>query len=353
MVRRTFRHLYRLRCFLLFLTLYGTVSGQKVSPPRIWNDKDLKEWATPVATLNIRPAYYSERDYYSAREAEWVRTYPVYFPGREPEGYWQMLQARQPEPLITPGARTKIEWIKAGQIVFREGDVPPFRSYDPAIIATVRSLEAFTKAGGRAQADGTVSGMRWVPTSKGVALSILDCSGCHTRLLPDGSYLDGAPLNLPGNRIIGQLIEAASSSTGDESPAMQAWRQFAVPWIPDDIHSNIRSMQPPELGALLRSGVKGTFARFNGSPYYMTKIPDLIGIGDQHYIDHTATHRLRDVGDVARYAVLVTCCDIAEFGAHKFHPENQRNIRMRFSDESPVCACRIYSFPQATSESES
>ena len=114
---------------------------------------------------------------------------------------------------------------------------------------------------------------------------------------------------------------------------MQAWRQFAVPWIPDDIHSNIRSMQPPELGALLRSGVKGTFARFNGSPYYMTKIPDLIGIGDQHYIDHTATHRLRDAGDVARYAALVTCCDIAEFGAHKFHPENQRNIRMRFSDE--------------------
>ena len=68
MVRRTFRHLYRLRCFLLFLTLYGTASGQIVSPPRIWNDKDLKEWATPVATLNIRPAYYSERDYYSARE---------------------------------------------------------------------------------------------------------------------------------------------------------------------------------------------------------------------------------------------------------------------------------------------
>jgi hypothetical protein len=84
MVRRTFPHLYRLRCFLLFLTLYGTASGQKISPPRIWNDKDLKEWATPVATLDIRPAYYSERDYYSAREAEWVRTYPVYSPGANP-----------------------------------------------------------------------------------------------------------------------------------------------------------------------------------------------------------------------------------------------------------------------------
>ena len=114
---------------------------------------------------------------------------------------------------------------------------------------------------------------------------------------------------------------------------MKVWRQFAVPWIPNDIHSNIKDMQPPELRALLGSGVKGTFARFNGSPYYVTKIPDLIGIGDQHYIDHTATHRLRDAADVARYAALVTCCDIAEFGVHKFHPENQRNIPMRFSDE--------------------
>ena len=200
------------------------------------------------------------------------------------------------------------------------GTYLPFRSYDPAIIATVRSPEAFRQAGGRAQADGTVSGMRWVPTSKGVALSILDCSGCHTRLMPDGSYLDGAPLNLPGNRVIGQLVAAFSSSTGDESPAIKVWRQFAVPWIPDDIHSNIKSMQPPELGALLGSGVKGTFTRFNGSPYYITKIPDLIGIGDQRYLDHTATHRIRDAADIARYAAVVTCCDIAQFGVHKFHP---------------------------------
>ena len=49
-------------------------------------------------------------------------------PRARTQGYWQMLQARNPEPLITPGARTKIEWIKAGQIVFREGDVPPFRT---------------------------------------------------------------------------------------------------------------------------------------------------------------------------------------------------------------------------------
>jgi hypothetical protein len=120
-----------------------------ISPPRVWNDKDRSEWATPVATLNVRPAHYSERDYYAAKVGEWLRTYPVYFPGREPEGYWQMLQARQPEPLIAPGARSRTEWILAGQIVFPEKDTPPLRSYDPTIIATVRAPEAFGKVGGR------------------------------------------------------------------------------------------------------------------------------------------------------------------------------------------------------------
>ena len=114
---------------------------------------------------------------------------------------------------------------------------------------------------------------------------------------------------------------------------MTAWREFAVPWIPGDIHSNIRTMALPELGALLRSGVQGTFARFNGSPYYMTKIPDLVGIGERHYMDHTATHRMRNSGDIGRYAALVACCDIAQFGTHAMLAESQRTIEMRYSDE--------------------
>lgn len=79
----------------------------------------------------------------------------------------------------------------------------PLRSYDPAMIATVRSAEAFAKVGGTPQADGVVAGIRWVPTSKGVALSILDCGGCPTRVMPDGSHLDGPPANIAGSGVIG------------------------------------------------------------------------------------------------------------------------------------------------------
>ena len=69
-------------------------NGPARQAPRFWNDRELTDWATPIAALGVRPSHYPEREYYAAPEAEWVRTYPVYFPGREPVGYWEMLSAR-------------------------------------------------------------------------------------------------------------------------------------------------------------------------------------------------------------------------------------------------------------------
>ena len=193
------------------LTLIGLVglaaqsTGPKPQAPRFWNDRELAEWATPIAALDVRPSHFSEREYYAAPAAEWVRTYPVYFPGREPAGYWEMLRARKPEPLIALGARTEAEWIDSGRRVFEEMDVPTFRSTDPQIIAMVRSGEELARRGGQAQKDGRVLGLRWVPTSKGLSLGVSDCSGCHTRVLPDGSLLNGAPFNVPLNGVLGEL----------------------------------------------------------------------------------------------------------------------------------------------------
>ena len=105
----------RLRVLAL-MTLVGLVgvAAQSNGPvrraPRFWNDRELADWATPVAGLNVRPGHFSEREYYAAPEAEWVRTYPVYFPGQEPAGYWEMLRARKPEPLVAAGRADRI-WV--------------------------------------------------------------------------------------------------------------------------------------------------------------------------------------------------------------------------------------------------
>src|SRR5437763_3864386 len=102
------------RALLLLIPLFGLFGQGKIEPPRLWNDRDLAEWATPIAALNVRPGHLTEAEYYAVPSGEWVRTYPVYYPGREPEGYWQMLQSKRPEPLVAPGARTRAEWIAAG-----------------------------------------------------------------------------------------------------------------------------------------------------------------------------------------------------------------------------------------------
>jgi len=91
--------------------------------------KALADWATPVAGLNIRPGHFSEEEYYRA-PVDNLRTYPVYYPGREPEGYWEMLQKVGPKPLIEPETlKTEADWIRAGKRVFEEYDIPAFRTY--------------------------------------------------------------------------------------------------------------------------------------------------------------------------------------------------------------------------------
>src|SRR4030095_8220840 len=66
---------------------------------RFWDEAVRADWATPIAELNVRPTNMSAKDYY-AMAVENLRTYPVYFPGQEPDGYWEMLKRLGPQPLI-------------------------------------------------------------------------------------------------------------------------------------------------------------------------------------------------------------------------------------------------------------
>jgi hypothetical protein len=322
------------RTAVLLATAFAASAQVKVPAPRIWNDRDLAEWATPLAKLKVRPGHLSENEYYAVPVADWVRSYPVYLPGREPEGYWQMLQSKKPEPLISPGARTEAEWIEAGRRAFGEMDVPGFRTTDPKFISRLRSGEEFRKSGRRARKDGTITGWRWVPTSSGLALSISECSGCHARIMPDGGLLDGAQGDDPTEDIFFYILQPANEVflPGD-SQAMATWRQYGVPWIPSDIHDRIKTMAWTEIVALQKTNPPGTIARTNGSPWHPTPIIDLIGIKDRKYLDYDATHRLRGPEDVARYAILVACCDSLDFGPHRLLTEKQRIPPYRLSDD--------------------
>jgi hypothetical protein len=144
------------------------------------------------------------------------------------------------------------------------------RTLDPKIVGAARSREAFEEAHARPLPDGTVFGLRWVPTTQGVALNE------RLKIFTRSDY---------------QAYIAAASRGG-------------------------------------------AITRWNGSLLYPTKVPDLIGIRDRKYIDSTATHLHRGIGDLMRYAALVSFAETTDFGA--YHPllPDSRRVPARMSEEA-------------------
>jgi hypothetical protein len=81
----------------LSATSKPAASSSEVVVPKIWDDQALATWALPVAGLNIPGNHIAEREYY-AIPVDNLRTYPVYHPDYEPEGYAEWLKQQPPMP---------------------------------------------------------------------------------------------------------------------------------------------------------------------------------------------------------------------------------------------------------------
>jgi hypothetical protein len=320
----------------------------------------LADWATPLAGLNARPTHISSKEYYSLR-VENLRTYPVYLPGREPKGYWEMLQHVGPQPLIEPEKlKTQADWIAAGRRVFDEADMIHERVFDPKLIEWARRAETFREAGTEPLPDGTLYFLRWVPTSHGVALSLGNCSICHLQFLKDGTRVPGAPsfptaLQDPRRRnpLVAAIHDASGVLSGDMPFAMapnsplgeRLYQIFGVPWIHDEQDANLKTFTSADYLPYFRAVVlSGSIPRWNGSLFHPAKIPDLIGIKDRKYIDHTGTHLHRGVGDLMRYAALVSFAESADFGQYHLLDPGTTRVQARLPDEALYAlALYIYS----------
>jgi hypothetical protein len=97
----------------------------------------------------------------------------------------------------------------------------------------------------------------------------------------------------------------------------------------------------PFLTAFFRGGGN---PRWNKSIFFPTKVPDLIGIKDRKYIDHTATHQHRNIGDLMRYAALVDYAEVADFGPYHMLTPGTKRVSARMPDEALYAlALYIYS----------
>jgi cytochrome c peroxidase len=320
---------------LLVLAVPALAQTDAIRAPRIWDDRALEDWATPIAALGVRPGHFTAAEYYAV-PADNLRTYPVYRPDREPPGYWDWLRKQKPQPLVDAKIpRTPQDWIQAGEVAFRSLDQPLVRTSDPGVIQSFRDPKKYDRVW--TQADGSLAIARWVVTEAGVQLSVAECASCHARALPDGTVRWGAPLGaLPsGNRaympVPIQVLRASALVFPGDSRSVSIWRQFTVPWAPDERIEKLRD--DPDATAVLHSAGPNTFARTHGSPFYATKTPDLNPVHYGRYLDATGTHRLRGPEDIARYAAFVAGADPMEFGSFQILTPEQKRIRFRYADE--------------------
>src|SRR5262249_7237664 len=93
--------------------------------------------------------------------------------------------------------KSAADWIEAGQRVFFEADDLHLRTSDPTLIAAARQRETFDAVGAQPLADGTVYGLRWAPTRRGLALTLTNCSGCHLLYLSTDMAVRGPPSLAP------------------------------------------------------------------------------------------------------------------------------------------------------------
>jgi hypothetical protein len=329
--------------------------------PKVWDDAALANWATPIASLNARPTHMTAAEYYSL-PIENVRTYPVYYPGREPNDYWEKLQHARREPLIEPQKlKTEADWIAAGQRIFFEADDLHLRTSDPKLIAAARQRQTYDEVGAQPLADGTIYGLRWAPTKRGIALTLPNCSGCHLLYLDNDTPVPGAPSLAPVARdrdsrhrvpLVGPMHAANRVVTG-AAPFLMGpgdvgswlYQAYGVPWNRDDVNERLKTLTPSEYQTYFAAAAMGgALSRWNGSLLYPTKVPDLIGIKDRKYIDATATHLHRSIGDLMRYAALVSFADTIDFGSHTVLRTDARRVSARLPDEALYAlALYIYS----------
>jgi mono/diheme cytochrome c family protein len=346
---------------LLFLACFVSTSQIFAQVPKTWDEKALADWATPVAGLNVRPSHISSAQYYAIPEYN-LRTYPVYLPDREPAGYWEMLQSIGPKPLIEPKLlKTSADWIAAGKRVFDEATTPQLTVADPKLIEKIRDPEFLRSVRATAFPDGTLGTLRWVPTPKGLAVANTICGGCHLLTRPDGTKIPGPSARAEASRArpfravgVGpEILESENRVLRGASPFFMnpggfgdwLYQAYGVPWLESDPNLRLKDISPADYQALVaEERMGGIVTRWNGSPLFPAKIPDLIGVQERKYIDHTATHRHRDIGDFMRYAALVTFADSADFGPHRMvHPDTKR-VNSRLPDAALYALAKyIYS----------
>jgi len=302
--------------------------------PKAWKQSDVDTLEVPLANAKYSAMHISEEEYYRIPVRIIYRSYPVYRPDREPAGYMEWLRRQEPQVVLdTAQLKTHEDWVTAGALVF---NAPT--SYSPVFFGAteLRDPAFYERSGMPVAKDGTIPFARWVIRRKGeVELGSMGCNTCHTRVLADGTVIPGAQGNNPGDREGASMLHRAAQFS-DPAKVLERIRgfarQFEMPWLPDDPNRRARTMSLNGLIAAGEAIPPGVTARSNTSIFLPPQIPDLIGVEDRRYLDHTGLVRQRSIGDLMRYCSLVQ--DVSKLDRYGDSPAPvESGHNERYSDE--------------------
>jgi hypothetical protein len=298
-------------CLLTVLCAVQTI-GRATQPavlvPRAWDAHELATFEVPLVRAD-RSAQHATPDYYYRLAVRPIyKSYPIYAPGYEPAGYLDWLAQQEPASAFDAGAlRTDTDWIEAGERVF---DAPI--GYGATFtLAAVRDRSWYEHNQIPVTRDGVMPFSRYVIREKGlVEVGSGSCVMCHARVMPDGTLLKGAQGNFPADRIVGYNLRQQAARAKDPPAFVEGVRLgqrtfFSMPWLTPDPIARVASMSIDEIAAVYEAVPVGASTRVNLSLFAPAQIPDLIGVAERRFLDHTGLVQQRSIADLMRYVAIV------------------------------------------------
>jgi hypothetical protein len=312
---------------------------------RVWEDEAMQDLELPRVDPSASPKHISADYYYSIPVRPIYKSYPVYVLGREPAGYSEWLKQQEPETVFDASRlKTEADWIEAGEIVF---EAPIF--YDAVVRASdVKDPLWYENMAVQAARDGTLPYFRYVVREKGkVEMGTVACAMCHTRVMPDGTVIKGAQGNFPFEQAA--EFSARGNFTLERIRAFER-SFFGAPWIKPDPQAELGQMSLDQITEWHAAIPPGVIARQGTSPLSPSQIPDLIGVKERKYLDHTGLLIQRTIADMMRYSAVNQGADnLARYGgfipaARDFRTLPEPTTQRRYSDEQLYAlALYIYS----------
>src|SRR3984957_3099074 len=283
------------------------------SVPRVWDDEAISTLELPLADPVGSPKHISSDYYYRIPVRPIYKSYPVYAPGHEPPNYMEWLKQQAPqvpwdESAHKPNLSSKEDWIAAGRIVFNTPIY--YTTHRIAGIDDVRDPNWYQKTGVPVAKDGTVPFVRYVIRKKGeVELGDFACGFCHTRVIADGNVLNGAQGNFPFEKSKAWAFQKPSATPDQHAKKESALRRldrglFAAPWIIPDPLKPMDALTYDQLVSAHETMPAGVIGRHRANLFYPIQVPDLIGVKDRHYLDHTGLQKQRSIAYLMRYAAF-------------------------------------------------